>query len=153
MARQSRQGFRNIVARKYQVGGGSSGAVDAEKINGPVNSVPFLSALPSSSCQRRDQRKKLRNKPGYAAEELRARGRTVAIADYEVLALTQKARRLSGRMLWVVFIPRFPGALFPELFCVFVVPAKRGIGRRSPLKDSRSCFRLSKARICLLVEW
>jgi predicted phage baseplate assembly protein len=127
-------GFRNVHARSYQVGGGQAGAVAAGKISNLINSIPFLTGVknPRPATGGMDA-----ETPRQAAqrgpEELRAHGRVVAPADYEVLALRATGAQVARALAVSGFHPSFPGRPIPGVVCVFVIPQERGIG--APIAD------------------
>jgi len=130
-------GFRNVTALVYQVGGGASGAVDAGKIASPVNSVPFLSSVQNpfpatGGMDSETQDEALQRGP----QVVRARGRAVAAADYEVLALRAPGAQVARAEAVGGFHPAFPGVSVPGVVCVFVVPARRGAGPPVPDEDA-----------------
>jgi predicted phage baseplate assembly protein len=122
-------GFRNVRASSYQVGGGEGGAVDAGKISGLVNSVPFLSGVtnpqPASGGMDAESQQQAKQR---GPKELRAHGRAVAVADYEVLALRAPGARVARAHAVSGFHPAFPGKPIPGVVCVFVIPVYRGAG-------------------------
>jgi predicted phage baseplate assembly protein len=135
-------GFRNVVALSYQVGGGSSGAVGAGQINNPVNSVPYISGvqnpLPATGgMDGETQQQTFERGP----QELRARGRAVAVADYEVLAFRAPGALVARAGAVAGFHPSFPGTFLPGVVCVFVIPPERGSG--PPIPDSGSLLAVS----------
>jgi predicted phage baseplate assembly protein len=122
-------GFRNVRALSYQVGGGAAGAVDAKKISGPVNSVPFVTEVTNPSpatggmdAESQDQAKR------RGPKEIRARGRAVAAADYEILALGIRGAQVARAQAVPGFHPAFPGKPIAGVVCVFVIPVRRGTG-------------------------
>jgi predicted phage baseplate assembly protein len=126
-------GFRNVVALKYQVGGGSSGAVDAGKVSSPVNSVPFITGVQNpwpatGGMDAETQQQALQRGP----KELRAHGRAVAVADYEILALRALGAQVARANAVAGFHPSFPGIPLPGVVCVFVIPPERGAGPPLP---------------------
>lgn len=130
-------GFRNVVALKYRVGGGSGGAVGVGKVNSLVNSVPFLSGVQNpwpatggTDAETQDQA--LQRGP----EELRAHGRAVAMADYEVLAIGAPGAQVSRANAVRGFHPLFPGNSIPGVVCVFVIPPELGAG--PPMPDAET---------------
>lgn len=130
-------GFRNVVALKYQIGGGLSGAVGAGQITNIVNSVPFISGvknpLPATGgMDAETQAQALQRGP----QELRARGRAVAAADYEILALRAVGAQVARAHAVPGFHPSFPGTPIPGLMCVFVIPVERGAGPPVPDDDT-----------------
>jgi len=130
-------GFRNVTALKYQVGGGEAGAVDAGKISSPVNSVPFLSGVQNpfpatGGMDPETQDQALLRGP----QEIRAGGRAVAAADYEVLALRATGAQVARAEAVGGFHPAFPGTPIPGVVCVFVIPIQRGTGPPVPDEDT-----------------
>ena len=126
-------GFRNVTALKYQVGGGSAGAVAAGQISNLINSVPFLSSvqnpLPATGgMDAESQAQALQRGP----QELRARGRAVAAADYEILALRAVGAQVARAHAVPGFHPAFAGTPIPGVVCVFVIPLQRGTGAPTP---------------------
>jgi hypothetical protein len=130
-------GFRNVIALSYQVGGGLAGAVGAGQISNIVNSVPFLAGVknpwpatggmdPETTAQT------LQRGP----QELRARGRAVAAADYEVLALRSVGAQVARAHAVPGFHPAYPGAAIPGVVGVFVIPLERGTG--APVADEET---------------
>jgi len=121
------QGYRNVRARSYQVGGGSGGAVDAGKISNLINSVPFLNAVTNpkpatGGLDAETPQEAMQRGP----EELRAHGRAVALADYEVLALRATGAQVDRAFAVAGYHPNFPGKPIPGVVCVFVIPKRKG---------------------------
>jgi predicted phage baseplate assembly protein len=130
-------GFRNVRARSYQVGGGTGGVVGVGKLSGLVNSVPFLSGAtnpqPASGgmdVETQDQTKQ------RGPKELRAHGRAVAVADYEILALRSPGAQVARAHAVSGFHPAFPGKPIPGVVCVFVIPVNRGVGPPAADQDT-----------------
>jgi predicted phage baseplate assembly protein len=128
------QGFRNVVARAYRIGGGSAGAVDAGAVTTLVTSVPSLSGVTNP----------VRASGGIDAEpasallargpqEMRARGRAVTTADYEVLARRAPGADVARAHAVAGLHPAHPGRPVPGVVGVFVIPGRRGDG--PPLPD------------------
>ncbi|WP_419694221.1 putative baseplate assembly protein [Mesorhizobium muleiense] len=131
------RGFRHVVARSYQVGGGTAGRVPAESSFGLIQSLPFLTAVsnPQAASGGRDgeaRESTLRRGP----MEIRTRGRSVTLADYELLARqapgadVARAHAIGGRDI------RFPGAVVPGSVSVLLVSSDRG--GEPPLADGGS---------------
>jgi predicted phage baseplate assembly protein len=127
-------GVANVLARAYRAGGGSSGAVAADAITTLIGSAPFATAVtnPMPASGGADV------EPRAAAiargpEEIRARGRAVTLADYELMALAtpfadvRRAHAVAGN-------PAYPAAFTTGVVGVLVVPAERGDG--PPLADA-----------------
>jgi len=135
-------GFRNVVALAYQVGGGSAGAVGAGQINNPINSVPYISGvqnpLPATGgMDAETQQQTLQRGP----QELRARGRAVAVADYEILTLRATGALVARAGAVAGFHPSFPGTFIPGVVCVLVIPPELGSG--PPVPDAGTLLAVS----------
>lgn len=117
------QGFRNVRAVRYRVGGGASGAVAAGAINGVVTARPFVTGVnnpfpatggtdaePDADAMRR------------GVGELRSRGRAVAPADYGLLALRAPGASIARANGVPGLHPDFAGTPIPGLVGVLVVP-------------------------------
>jgi predicted phage baseplate assembly protein len=135
-------GFRNVVAQKYQVGGGSAGSVGAGQINNPINSVPYISGvqnpLPATGGMDAETQQQTLQR---GARELRAHGRAVAIADYEILALRATGALVARAGAVAGFHPSFPGTFIPGVVCVFVIPPELGSG--PPIPDAGTLLAVS----------
>lgn len=130
-------GFRNVVALKYQIGGGQAGAVDAGQINNAINSVPFITGVqnpwPATGGMDPETQAEATER---GPQELRARGRAVAAADYEILALHASGAQVARAHAVPGFHPSFPGVPIPGVVCVFVIPLERGAGPPVPNDDT-----------------
>lgn len=137
-------GFRNVKALSYKVGGGAGGAVDAKKISGPINSVPFLAGVtnPSAATGGMDAESQDQAK-ARGPKELRAHGRAVAPADYEVLALRVRGAQVARARAVPGFHPAFPGKPIPGVVCVFVIPVGHLAG--PPVADQNTLAAVSSA--------
>jgi hypothetical protein len=118
------RGFRHIHALRYQVGGGSAGAVPAKAISSMLNSVAYLTAvsnpLPSSGgLDEESQARAIERGP----QELRARARAVTVADYALLAQRAPGASVARAHAVAGLHPGFPGRPRPGVVTVFVVPA------------------------------
>jgi predicted phage baseplate assembly protein len=135
-------GFRNVVALSYQVGGGSAGSVGAGAIDNPINSVPYISGvqnpLPATGGMDAETQPQTLQR---GAQELRARGRAVAVADYEILALRATGALVARAGAVAGFHPSFPGAFIPGVVCVFVIPPELDTG--PPIPDAGSLLAVS----------
>lgn len=118
------RGFRHIHAVRYQVGGGLAGAVPAKTITSMVNSAAFLTAvsnpLPASGGVDVEGQPEARAR---GPQELRARGRAVTVADYELLAQQAPGATIARAHAVAGLHPAFPGRPRPGVVAVFVVPA------------------------------
>lgn len=126
-------GFRNVRALEYQVGGGVAGAVSAETITTQLSSAPFLTGVTNplrATGGTNTEPAALTRRRG--PQEIRARNRAVAVADYELMALRAtgadvvRAHAVSG------LHPAHPGAPIPGVVGVFVVPPLRDAGPPTP---------------------
>jgi hypothetical protein len=131
------QGFRNVRAVRYQVGGGTKGAAEAEKITSLLSSAPFVTAatnrLPASGGTDPETATAARRR---GPQEIRARGRAVALADYELLALRATGAQVRRAHAASGVHPLYPGRLIPGVTGVFIVPPDRGEG--APVADQQS---------------
>jgi predicted phage baseplate assembly protein len=131
------QGFRNVVALRYQVGGGSGGAVAAGAITGMVTSIPLVTGVnnpwpATGGTDQETQTQAMERGP----KEIRARGRAVALADYEVLALHAPGALVARVFAVPGLHPAFAGTPIPGVVGVFVIPVERGSGPPTPDEDS-----------------
>ena len=131
------QGFRNVRAVRYQVGGGRAGAVAAETINTLLSSVPFITKVnnpwpASGGLDRETSQQAMRRGP----EEIRARSRAVTIADYALLARQAKGANIARAHAVAGLHPAFPGRPIPGVVGVFVVPQDRNEGPPTAGEDS-----------------
>jgi len=122
-------GFRHVRAASYQVGGGRAGAVDAGQIATLIHSVPFLNKvtnpLPASGGGDAEPRAaSLLRGP----QEIRARGRAVTTADYELLALRATGADVARAHAVPGLHPELQGPPIPGVVGLFVVPPDRGEG-------------------------
>lgn len=142
------EGFRNVHAT-YRVAEVVT-SVAAKQISTAIGEAPFLASVtnPAAATGGSDAEtldEALRRGP----RDIRARGRAVAVADYEVLALRapkadiRRARAIAG------FHPRFPGAAIPGVVGVLVVGNKRDDGQppipNEPTLEAVSAFLASSA--------
>jgi predicted phage baseplate assembly protein len=131
------QGFRNVRARSYRVGGGKAGAVEAEAISTLLSSRAFITKVSNpwpatGGVDREERAQAIKRGP----QEIRARARAVTIADYALLAqrapgaLIERAHAVAG------LHPAFPGRPIPGVVGVFVVPPDRNEGPPTPDEDT-----------------
>jgi len=102
--------------------------VDAGKISTLINSVPFLNGVmnpkpATGGLDAETPQEAMQRGP----EELRAHGRAVALADYEVLALRATGAQVDRAFAVAGYHPNFPGKPIPGVVCVFVIPKRKGI--------------------------
>ena len=136
-------GFRNIVARRYAIGGGLGGRVAAEAEFALVRSVPFVTAVTNPQAA----------SGGKAAEtldqtrtrgplEIRSGRRAVAPADYELLAQRAPGSDVSRAHAISSHDARFPGSTIPGSVTVLVVSSDKGA--EPPLADSGTLAAVSE---------
>jgi predicted phage baseplate assembly protein len=131
------QGFRNVRAPIYRVGGGRAGAVEADAISTLLSSVAFITKVtnpwPATGGVDREKRQQAFKR---GPQEIRARGRAVTVADYALLAqrapgaLIERAHAVAG------LHPAYPGSPIPGVVGVFVVPPDRNEGPPTPDEDT-----------------
>jgi predicted phage baseplate assembly protein len=82
------EGFRHVIAERYQVASGAASSVDAEAVSGLLSSAPFLTEVtnPERATGGRDAEPADRTL-ARGPRQVRARDRSVTIADYNLLAL------------------------------------------------------------------
>jgi predicted phage baseplate assembly protein len=136
-------GFRHVNARQYTVSSGAAGAVDAEAITSLVHSRPFLTgvinpqrAMGGTAAESRGEA--VRRGP----EEIRARGRAVTTADYELLALRTPGAELGRAHAVSGEHPNFGGALIPGLVTVYVTAADQAEGPPVPTEATLAAVAL-----------
>lgn len=129
-------GFRHVQATSYRVGGGTRGAVDAETISTLIRSVPFIigvsNPLPASggSDGETDTATIVRG-----PQEIRARGRAVTEADYELMALRAPGADVARAHAVSGLHPSYAGTAIPGVVGVFVVPRYRDQGPPTPTEE------------------
>jgi predicted phage baseplate assembly protein len=126
-------GFRNVRALVYQVGGGAAGAVDAGRISTPMSSAPFVTGvsnpLPASGGMDAETIARTRRR---GPQEIRARNRAVAVADYDLMALRAPGARVVRAHAVSGLHPAYPGRPIAGVVGVLVVPPDRGEGPPTP---------------------
>jgi predicted phage baseplate assembly protein len=126
------EGFRNVHAT-YRVAEAASG-VAAKQISTLIGSAPFLSSvtnpLPAGGGTPLLAPDDLLNATLLRGpREIRARGRAVAPADFEVLALRAAGADIRRAKAFGGFHPRFPGLPIPGVVGVFVIGNARSDGQ------------------------
>jgi predicted phage baseplate assembly protein len=126
-------GFRNVHALEYRVGGGAAGAVAADTATALLSSAPFVTGVtnPVRASGGMDA-EAIADTRSRGPQEIRARNRAVAVADYALMALRApfaqvvRAHAVSG------FHPAYPGLPIPGVVGVYVVPPDRDEGPPTP---------------------
>jgi predicted phage baseplate assembly protein len=127
------QGFRNVVAVRYHVGGGAAGGVDAGQVTTMLTSVPFVAAVTnpvraSGGTDIEPVERVVRRGP----KEVRSRGRAVTVTDYELLAERAPGAHVARAHAMAGAHPAHPGRPLPGVVGVLVVPPDRGEGPPTP---------------------
>jgi predicted phage baseplate assembly protein len=117
-------GFRNVVAQRYRIGGGSAGAVRADTIRSLVNALPFVSGVTNpfpaeGGADAEPPADTMRRGPA----QLSARGRAVTPDDYALLALRAPGALVARAHGVAGLDPARPGVPVPGVVGVLVVPA------------------------------
>jgi predicted phage baseplate assembly protein len=126
-------GFRNVRALVYQVGGGEMGAVAADTITTQLSSAPFVTGVTNplrASGGMDTEPAALTRRRG--PQEIRARNRAVAVADYELMAVRAPGAQVVRAHAVSGLHPANPGAPIPGVVGVFVVPLDRLEGPPTP---------------------
>ncbi|HSN28700.1 MAG TPA: putative baseplate assembly protein [Kofleriaceae bacterium] len=122
------EGFRNVHAT-YRVAE-SANSVAAKQISTLIGSAPFLTSvtnpLPAGGGAPPET---LDAALVRGPRDIRARGRAVAPADFEVLALRATGADIRRAKAFGGFHPRFPGLPIPGVVGVYVVGAARDDGQ------------------------
>jgi len=136
------EGFRNVHAT-YRVAQ-SGTAVAAKAISTLVGAAPFLVSVsnPKAAGGGSDP-ETLDAALLRGPRDIRARGRAVAVADYEVLALRAPGADIRRAKAFGGFHPRFPGLPIPGVVGVFVVGAQRDDGQ-SPIPTEATLGAVSR---------
>jgi predicted phage baseplate assembly protein len=127
------QGFRNVVALRYLVGGGAAGAVDAGEVSTMLTSIPFVTGVTnpvraSGGTDTEAGPRVLRR----GAKEIRSRGRAVTVADYELLAQRTPGARIARAHALAGVHPAHPGRPLPGVVGVLAVPQGSDEGPPTP---------------------
>jgi predicted phage baseplate assembly protein len=124
------QGFRNIVAQRYRVGGGAAGAVQADAVRSLVTSLPFVTGVTNPFPARGgSDAEPLAGTLRRGPVQLSAQGRAVTPADYGLLALGTPGALVARAHGLAGLDPRSPGKPIPGLVGVLVVPAGPDTGQ------------------------
>ncbi len=131
------QGFRNVRAIRYQVGGGKAGAVAAETISTLLSSKPYVTKVNNPwPATGGSDREALQQAMQRGPQEIRTRSRAVTLADYALLArrtpgaLIERAHAVAG--LHPLFLER----LIPGVVTVFVIPPELNDSPPTPDEDT-----------------
>jgi predicted phage baseplate assembly protein len=137
------EGFRNVVARRYHVGSGRAGAVDAGAVNELRGAAPFVTRvenpLPASGGVDAEPTAAVL---AHGPERIRARGRAVALSDYVLLARDVAGAEVRRAFAISGFHPGRPGAAIPGVVGVLVVGRAREDG--PPVPDEETLRAVSR---------
>ncbi|MGB3441556.1 MAG: putative baseplate assembly protein [Actinophytocola sp.] len=126
-------GFRNVRAVRYRVGGGTVGAVPEGAVNSVVTALPFVTRVsnpfPATGGTDAEADADVMRR---GAEELRARGRAVAPADYGLLATRAPGASVARAHGVPGLHPDFAGRPIPGVVGVLVVPPAEEGGDAPP---------------------
>jgi predicted phage baseplate assembly protein len=126
-------GFRNVRAVVYRVGGGSGGAVDADTITTQLSSAPSVTGvtnpLPASGGMDAESVAVTRRR---GPQEIRARNRAVAVTDYALMARRAPGAQVVRAHAVSGFHPAYPGLPIPGVVGIYVVPPDRDEGPPTP---------------------
>ena len=116
-------GFRNVTAVSYRVGGGVAGRVAAGAITAMVTSLPYVTGVtnPDPAVGGSDPEPEP-DAVRRGAQQLRARGRAVAAADYGLLALEAPGALIARGYGAAGLDPEHPGIPAAGVVGVLVVP-------------------------------
>jgi predicted phage baseplate assembly protein len=131
------QGFRNVRATSYRVGGGAAGTVPAGAISVKLSSASFVTKVgnpwpATGGSDRETQQQTLKRGP----QQIRARGRAVTVADYELLAMNATGALVERAHAVAGLHPLFPGQPIPGVVGIFVVPPAGLEGIPTPNEDT-----------------
>jgi predicted phage baseplate assembly protein len=125
-------GFGNVIARSYRTGGGSDGAVDAAAITTLIGAAPFVTAATNpEAASGGDDVEPEADAILRGPQEIRARGRAVTLADYELMALSTPLADVR-RAFAMSRNPLYPDVPMTGVVGVLIVPAERGDGPPIP---------------------
>ncbi len=131
------EGFRNVVARRYQVGSGGAGAVAAGEVTSLRSAAPFVTKvanpLPASGGVDSEPVEQVRR---HGPARIRAGGRAVTLADYELLARDAVGAQVERAFAISGFHPGLAGAVIPGVVGVLVVGRARPDGPPVPDEET-----------------
>jgi len=119
-------GFGNVRAVRYRVGGSAAEHLAAKAIGALISTAPGVTSVSNAQdanggTDPETQASALRRGP----EELRARGRAVTVADYALYARQVAGAEVARAHAVAAFHAQFPGARIPGVVSVFVLPPER----------------------------
>ncbi|MGT2476688.1 putative baseplate assembly protein [Paraburkholderia terrae] len=120
------EGFGNVRAVKYRVGGSAGEHLAAKAVNTLISAAPGVTNVSnpqtaSGGTDPEQQNAALRRGP----EEIRARGRAVTVADYALYAKQVRGAEVARAHAVAAYHAQFPGACMPGVVSVFVLPPER----------------------------
>ncbi|MFI7124738.1 putative baseplate assembly protein [Nonomuraea sp. NPDC050153] len=125
-------GFRNVRAVRYRIGGGPGGAIAAGTRLSALTAVPFVTgAISPDAATGGAPAEPVDDAVRRGPARIRSRGRAVTVADYASLALRAEGAQIVRAHAAAGFHPDVPGPPVPGLVGVLIVPARRD--QRPPL--------------------
>jgi predicted phage baseplate assembly protein len=128
-------GFRHVHALAYRVTSSQPGAVDGGAIASmrsvAIDVVAVTNPAPATGA---DEAESFEDAVRRGPEQVRARGRAVTLADYELYAPQTVGADVRRAHAWQGH-PASPDAILPGIVTVVVVPADRGHGPPVPAGD------------------
>lgn len=135
-------GFRNVHAISYRVVGSITGAIDAGAIATLRSAAPDVVEVKNrAQATGADEAEPFADAVRRGPEEIRARGRAVTIADYELYAPQTIGADVRRAHAWQGH-PSSPDAILPGVVTVVVVPADRGHG--PPMPDGETLIAVAR---------
>jgi len=136
-------GFRNVRAIRYETGGGTAGAVDANGIKTLLNSAAFVTGAtnpwPASGGTDSEPRDETIRR---GAEEIRARNRAVTITDYALMARRAAGAEVRRAHAIPAFHASLPRRSAAGVVTVFIVPPQPEVGL--PIPDEAELTAVSR---------
>ncbi|MGI9331957.1 MAG: putative baseplate assembly protein [Gammaproteobacteria bacterium] len=131
------RGFRHIVAEQYQLATGAAGAVDADEITSLISSARFVTGVtnPLPAFGGRDA-EPIADTVRRGPQVVRARNRAVAVADYNLLAVTAPGADVIRAHAVPGFHAGFGNAEVPGAVTVFLIGPGKPEGPPYPEEGS-----------------
>jgi len=135
-------GFRHVRAVSYRVVGSTAGAIDIGAIATLRSAAPDVVEVKNRApATGADDAEPFADAVRRGPEDVRARGRAVTIADYELYAPQTIGADVRRAHAWQGH-PASPDAILPGVVTVVVVPADRGHG--PPMPDGESLVAVAR---------
>ena len=136
-------GFRNVIARRYEVCRGSESAVDKDEVKNLVSSASFVIGVNnpfplSGGTSQEPARDAIMNGPSL----IRSRNRSVTISDYSVLARAVPGASIARAFAISGYHPRFRNKQIAGVVGLLVVSSVAQIG--PPIADELTLQAVAK---------